>query len=820
MDVEPRSRRQSVSSNFGQRPARRPWPARARRLIEEAGTLCTGWLDTPLRRCLDTFDQNLYQLAERSRNHLEQQRLFDSRALLEKHRTTFAERLLDELRERFARMGEPDVAATDATQPPSLSLLDCNEHELLAALDKLAARGEAQNSLLLSELSYRFAVLIAAPPLEGTALPPGPASLAQALRVASDPFDLPVEHRLLLLQAFEHTVIAALGALYETLNAHLLDDGILPHLRAFATVRPPALPRAGSGPSLPQNAPAPQATEPDQADARASAARNDEPITVLETLRDLLARNRSDTAAPVSGRSATSDELQAALTALQQHLVQVADKAGRELRSAQRLREELLLQLNADRPAGASRMQLTPEQDDTVELVTMLFEQLGQQLSHGPHARALLGGLQLPMLRLAVTDHDFFDQHEHPGRRLLGTVAQAANDWLDGADGEVDRPLLAQLEQLVERARQEPPSAGLYTALLADIEHHLAQLSRKAKATERRHIEAAQGREKLDQARRRAAELMDERFARAQPRGLLRALLERAWSDVLALTLLRHGEDSEFFRGRLAITDQLLGLATAGDPELLQREVENGLQQIGMHAEEAEQVALRLIGTGIPAPTATPPSPGSMPNIRVAAPSPTTTPPAADAVPTATPAASPSTAKTVSKTRAGTPPITASATESATARSTPPVASDNLPSATDLAVRLKQRPRLGEQRDQEGKRPTAPAIEEEAPLGPQEARIYNRLRQLPYGTWFEFTDPASGQTTALKLAWFSPVTGNSLFVTRRGQRGEELNLRELARAMASGRVREMAQQRENLLDRAWRSLTSNLLRPSRSGGQP
>jgi hypothetical protein len=147
-----------------------------------------------------------------------------------------------------------------------------------------------------------------------------------------------------------------------------------------------------------------------------------------------------------------------------------------------------------------------------------------------------------------------------------------------------------------------------------------------------------------------------------------------------------------------------------------------------------------------------------------------------------------------------------------------PVADDNLPSATDLALRLKQRQRLGEQRGQETRR--ADAAEPEPPLGPQEARIHNRLRQLPFGTWFEFADPASGRTSTLKLAWFSPVSGNSLFVTRRGQRGEEMNLRELARAMADGRVRELPPQRDGLLDRAWHALTSNLLRPARAGARP
>jgi hypothetical protein len=134
------------------------------------------------------------------------------------------------------------------------------------------------------------------------------------------------------------------------------------------------------------------------------------------------------------------------------------------------------------------------------------------------------------------------------------------------------------------------------------------------------------------------------------------------------------------------------------------------------------------------------------------------------------------------------------------------------PSATDLALRLKQRQRLGEQRGQES-RPAAPQAPE-PPLGPQEARIHNRLRQLPFGSWFEFVDPQTGAIQRRKLAWFSPLSGNSLFVNRRGQRVAEMNLRELAAAIASGRVREQVAPRDGLFDRAWRALTGSLQRPT------
>jgi hypothetical protein len=795
MDVDSRLH-QSAARDRSHRANRGELPLRARRLIDVACILSDHWIEPTLRLCLDRFDKRLYDQAEKSRNHLEQQRCFDSRNLVQQGRDGFVQSFAARLRDSFEQMGS--VEDEEDAQPlslQSLTLLDRTEHELTAALDKLAARIEAHNGAQLSELSYRLAVLVGAPPLEGEDLPAGPQNMAHILRAASDPLSLPIEHRLMLLQVFESTVGSAVGALYEGLNAKLLADGILPQLRAFAAVRPT------HGPT--QSA-APTATPPTAAAAPATAStttERSEPIAVLETLRDLLSRQRIGATGPApsaTGRTATSDELQLALTALQQHMIQVTDQTSRELRSAQRLHEELLLQLNVGLPHGAPHMQLSAEQGDTVELVAMLFEQLAAQLHHGPDARMLLSNLQLPLLRLAINDRDFFEQHEHPARQVLGKLAETVNNWLDGPDGETDHQLLAKLSHLVERTQQEPPTAGLYTSLLADIEYHLGQLSRKAQASERRHIEAMQGRERLEQARQRADELMAERFKLTSPRGLLRTLLERAWTDVLALNLLRHGEHSDAFRQQLRVTDQLLGQFPVSDPVLLRHEVETGLQQIGMNVDEAEQVAQRLIGVD----TVSPAEPIATPSEAEAdAAAPVDMLPAEPVV-----EEKPVVAAPVPQVVPPAPTITPAAPKPAVARMA------ETPSATDLAIRLKQRQRLGEHRATEAASATHAAVV--PPLGLREARIHNRLRQLPFGSWFEFTDPATGEATQRKLAWFSPVSGNSLFVNRRGQRSDVMNLQELARAIANGRVRELPPQEENLLDRAWHALTNSLLRPA------
>jgi hypothetical protein len=366
-----------------------------------------------------------------------------------------------------------------------------------------------------------------------------------------------------------------------------------------------------------------------------------------------------------------------------------------------------------------------PDADDTLELIARLFDTLRRQLPPPALAHGLLDRVQLPMLRAALADEGFFERRQQPARQLLEQLIEAARDWLEGSDGG----LLAPVEQLLERLDREPPTPALHAELAAELARQVAQLQRKAQVTERRHVEAMQGRERLEQARQRAAELLTGLFAKAPPRAALRALLEHAWSDVLALTLLRHGEQSETFSRRLVITDQLLGRLPPGNLETLQSEVIAGLQQIGMHGEEATEVAQRLIGAG--------------------------------AV----------------------------------------MQEGDAPGLTGLAMRLKQRRGSGDA--SEAPQAAAPAVPSAEAL-----RLHQRLTRHP-GEWFEFVQ-ADGGRVRRKLAWYSPRAARGLFVTRQGQRADEMSLAELAAAIAAGQVRELPAVNESDLDRAWRTLADSL----------
>lgn len=560
------------------------WPPRTQRLVGELRALCSDWLHEPLLRTLDHFDMCLHQQAGRSLSHLDQANFQATRQLLMQERQTFDERFIASIDQAFDQLGQASTEPV-ARVSQALSLLDTTEHELTTSLDHLVARSEARGGAQLLELGYRLAALIAAAPLDGAAVPIGPQAMVSAFCDASKTLRLPSEHELLLLQSLESSLIQELTSLHELANAYLQTDGILPYLRPFA------LPRA-----TPRRA---RNTE-QRPSSTTEQARSVQPPTDVSEIPDQPSK-RSTRASSLpraylpASNTVSNAELQVALAGLQEYLVQADEHTRRALRDPQHLREELLIQLNVGRSGDAAHAILSTEQDDALEMIARLFAQMAQQLPPSREAQTLLHNLQLPMLRVALNDRRFFEQYEHPARKMLGRVAEIARDWLDDANGEIDRTLRTKLDELIERASCEPSRGHLYIGLLDDIEQYLTQLKHRTEVAERRQIEAMQGLERLEQARHRTVELLTIRFAPTSAHRRRLNQLDRAWSDVLALTLLRHGEQSEIFGTRMVVTDQLLGAFPVGNRDKLLHEVDAGLRQIGLHGDEATRVAQRLI---------------------------------------------------------------------------------------------------------------------------------------------------------------------------------------------------------------------------------
>lgn len=793
--------------------SQRNLPRRVRSLLEGILAYSTGELDRCLHNTLHEYEVQLFRQAEQARGDGAQTTFFIALKEVRRGGVDLIPRFMVGFETALATLKDPPVKEPERGPGPksgTLALVSDTEVDERSVMLEVTAHAEIRFSLPLFLLGQRFGVLAGRSAFDAEHLPIGPRALCRILQGAAECLDLGPEHRYILFKQFDRHLMQYLGDFYEALNNYLIGRGVLPHLtfvplRVRPTLQPGSAAPGGTEAGASQSSiaalhvPAGPATSAyDRAShtqsekaahaqqaAQAAAAflgtveaapapslvpaipvaqpqtrwpglpttGPDDQLESFDALRELLdgrrnllgkfgAKNTASSAP--NSRVAPAEELQKVLDELQREPLRAVMKQGRPAaRTVADLKQDLLVQLRrgaADQQASA----LSGEDGDTIDLIGMLFDQLNKDVVPNSTASGLLTRLQVPLLRVALGDKGFFFRQQHPARQMLNAIAESGLFW-NGEDA-TDRAVLDKMRMLVDRASREYSGDNqLFETLLADLAQHLQTQVRKAEVSERRHVEAARGKEKLESSRLRASEAINEHLAGKRVPRFLAQLLAQSWSDVLALSILRAGENSDLYRHQIMIVDRLIANAGSkrahGLPLLdpaeaasLRGEIEQALLQVGYHAEDAQAVAARML-----------------------------------------------------------------------ASSSEDEEQDDPASRTQLAMQLKQRSRLGQDVE------TRHDDEAGLMLSDGDVETIDRLRKLPFGTWFEFTD-ANGKTTRNRMSWYSTLTSNALFVNHRGQRVGEHTLEWLAHEMGLGRVKLLTEEAHapSLVDRAWHAIRGAL----------
>ncbi|HEY0180436.1 MAG TPA: DUF1631 family protein [Dokdonella sp.] len=540
--------------------------------------------ETALDDALAAAERALLAHVEHGADDARQQRRRDDLRAIRRERRDVAPRFLRRTESSLVELRGPRrerAAAPDADARPRLALVDPAQFDDDLAVQQIVSKSEIRNSRALHALSYRLGVVAGAPALPNARLPLGPAQLASALRYALAPLGLAGEQRLLVHREFERAALLPLAPFYDAVNAYLARRRVLPNLQAHRGSR-------RAGPDGDAFAGAPPVRGETAAEAPAAPTPPERDAELFPLLRGLLARRRGGTdAAPAHDRCASTHDLHAVLRRL--------DGGGADAAAPRydgtRLRNALVLELRRASPPGEP-LQLAPEDADTIDLVGLLFDFIASQARVDAAARSLLMRLHVPILRVALDDKTFFARRDHPARRLLNTIAATGARALDagGADGDIARKL-----QFVSTQIGDDGDVAAVAQLADDLDLYQQLLARRAEIAERRHVDAAKGRDRLDNARARAHAAIARALQAGRPTPLARTLLETAWTDALALSALRGGAGSSGFRRRLAVAETLAGAGASIDDAELRRELDDGLRAVGLHEDDVRRVLGELL---------------------------------------------------------------------------------------------------------------------------------------------------------------------------------------------------------------------------------
>ncbi|MCB2039644.1 MAG: DUF1631 family protein, partial [Rhodoferax sp.] len=135
----------------------------------------------------------------------------------------------------------------------------------------------------------------------------------------------------------------------------------------------------------------------------------------------------------------------------------------------------------------------------TVDALAEVFDYVFADKAIPLQLKFVIGRLQIPVLKAALIDRDFFLSGEHPARQLVDALAAAAVGWVPES-GETD-PLYQQIDGTVRRVVAEfEADLALFRSLLAELEAFLQANQQQAEV----RIEPAANDEQSKEAREAA----------------------------------------------------------------------------------------------------------------------------------------------------------------------------------------------------------------------------------------------------------------------------------------------------------------------------
>jgi hypothetical protein len=226
-----------------------------------------------------------------------------------------------------------------------------------------------------------------------------------------------------------------------------------------------------------------------------------------------------------------------------------------------------------------------------IDVVASLFDQILSDSRVPPQMARLMARLQLPVLRVALSDASFFSSRKHPVRRFVNRLASLAGAF-DAFDVDPGRQFLAQAEALVQEIVDgDFDLVDVYASKLVLLESFIASQSQDD--VEQRTGAVTLFENKESELRLQQLYMMQLRNALASLplQNYLRDFLAEVWSQVLtqATRDLKHPENLPRFR-QVGV-DLVMSVQPKGLPNLrkaflmqlpaLMKNLNDGLQRIG-----------------------------------------------------------------------------------------------------------------------------------------------------------------------------------------------------------------------------------------------
>src|SRR5690554_3972561 len=508
-------------------------------------------LQVMLRELFDRADDALFELADKATNNQEQNLYFDSMREVRIRRRSMETAFFRCIDIGFAKLLDPNAYSDETKKQKEismdeLSLVKNDELEELVATDSMINKANDQFAEAVQHLTLRIDHLVPVKVYQKNN-PLGADVICHAFVDATQLTNIDMKAKLVLLKLFDNLVMTKLGSLFQSLNQLLIDSNIMPSLKQDRSRKSTSTTTPSYSPSG-ANTPVKNAGQVTDHSSSYGAPRYDvQTNEVLQTLRDLLGSRNASTTPSMTGEEIASQDLINILSQAQHHN-NVDSTTAQGAGATPNLRELLNNMLGSGQKKSRVINQVD---DDVINLVSMMFDFILDDRNLAAPMKALLGRLQIPMVKVAIADKSFFSKGGHPARRLLNEMANAALGWQERPENDRQKAdqLYTKIESIVQTILSDfEADLGIFDQLLLDFRAFLEKDKRRAQILEQRTLDAEDGKARSERARAEVNAALERITRGIEIPAEAEQLLREAWANVMFITCLKESTDSDAWR--------------------------------------------------------------------------------------------------------------------------------------------------------------------------------------------------------------------------------------------------------------------------------
>ncbi|TFW26997.1 DUF1631 family protein [Duganella callida] len=175
---------------------------------------------------------------------------------------------------------------------------------------------------------------------------------------------------------------------------------------------------------------------------------------------------------------------------------------------------------------------LSRADESTIDLLTAVFDTVFRDQSISTEIRDLIRFLQIPVLKAALVDKNFFFQEAHPARRLLELLSRMGWEQRKNPDD----PIVQAMRRSVDRVgRDDAQELTVFAEAVNELEALIDADEKAATAAIAEPIAAALKQEKFAESARLAQDAVALRIGTGEVIAVVEAFLERRWVSVLTI---------------------------------------------------------------------------------------------------------------------------------------------------------------------------------------------------------------------------------------------------------------------------------------------